>query len=188
MSTRGAIGFRVDGKDKVAYNHCDSYPSYLGKEVVNFIQEHSNSDLRFAARRIELIDESISPTEEQIKVCKDLGLLNLGVSTRSEKDWYCLLREAQGGLRSYMGDNACPFMPDSSDFLMDSLFCEYAYIINLDDNILEFYVGGANPASKGRYAKDGGVPLVKEWSLCDVRNGYENANSLVEEMKMDKVS
>ena len=38
-------------------------------------------------------------------------------------------------------------------FLFNSLFCEYAYIINLDDRMLEFYVGfNENPDARGRYA------------------------------------
>jgi hypothetical protein len=47
-------------------------------------------------------------------------------------------------------------MADAHDFLLDSVFCEYAYIVNLDDMTLEFY-GGFNdkkfPAGVGgRYA------------------------------------
>ena len=38
MGTSGAIGFVVDGKEFVAYNHFDSYPENLGKEVVEFIR------------------------------------------------------------------------------------------------------------------------------------------------------
>ncbi len=26
MGTRGAYGVRIDGQDKIAYNHSDSYP------------------------------------------------------------------------------------------------------------------------------------------------------------------
>lgn len=32
--TRGAVGFRVDGVDKVTYNHSDSYPGGLGAAVL----------------------------------------------------------------------------------------------------------------------------------------------------------
>lgn len=40
-----------------------------------------------------------------------------------------------------------------NDFLKDSLFCEYAYIINLTTNSLEYYEGfNKNPKASGRYA------------------------------------
>ena len=54
-------------------------------------------------------------------------------------DWYCLLRHAQGDLNVYK--NGLRYMIDNHDFIKDSLFCEYAYIINLDTKRLEFYVG-----------------------------------------------
>ena len=42
---------------------------------------------------------------------------------------------------------------DYSSFLANSLFGEYAYIINLDEKVLEFYCGGnKNPDGNGRYA------------------------------------
>lgn len=41
-----------------------------------------------------------------------------------------------------------------NEFLYDSLFYEYAYIINLDTNMLEFYTGfNKDPNANGRYAK-----------------------------------
>ena len=44
-------------------------------------------------------------------------------------------------------------MIDKQDFLHDSLFCEWAYIINLTDNILEVYTGFQKEKPKGRYSE-----------------------------------
>jgi len=42
------------------------------------------------------------------------------------------------------------------DFMADSVYCEYAYILNLDTEELEFYRGGnTNPDAAGRYAAKG---------------------------------
>ena len=42
MGTRGAVGYfgKLNGENlhKVTYNHYDSYPSGLGKQVVEYIQ------------------------------------------------------------------------------------------------------------------------------------------------------
>ena len=43
------------------------------------------------------------------------------------------------------------FMIDNEDFLKDSLFCEWAYIINLDTNKLEVYEGFQTTKSETRY-------------------------------------
>jgi hypothetical protein len=42
MSTRRILGVRVSGIDKLTYNHSDSYPSYLGNNVVQFSRELSH--------------------------------------------------------------------------------------------------------------------------------------------------
>lgn len=54
-------------------------------------------------------------------------------------------------------DKHCPVKNYSIDnsFILDSLFCEYAYIINLDQNVLEFYIGfNKDKNEMGRYAKE----------------------------------
>ena len=35
MSTRGFIGFVAGAKTSIAYNHSDSYPDYLGHQMLN---------------------------------------------------------------------------------------------------------------------------------------------------------
>ena len=45
MGTRGVIGFRIDDKDKVMYNHMDSYPEYLGVKILEDIDEIISLDV-----------------------------------------------------------------------------------------------------------------------------------------------
>jgi hypothetical protein len=150
MGTRGAVGFRANSKDKVQYNHMDSYPSYLGEEVLSFISKSSLQELKEIADNIVMVDSEAKPTDEQISECAKWT--NLGVSRSSTDDWYCLLRQAQGNLDAYK--NGLKYMLDAGMFLYDSLFCEFAYIINTDENVLEFYTGfnTRKTKSRGRYA------------------------------------
>lgn len=150
MGTRGCYGFRINASDKVTYNHFDSYPEGLGVTVVEFIRNTSDDEMKEIAKKIELVSECNLPTPEQITICKEAGLVNLDVNSGKEEDWYCLMREAQGDLSVY---KKIPYMTDSKDFLADSLYCEWAYIINLDESVLEVYRGfNRNPVSTGRYA------------------------------------
>ena len=136
MGTRGLYGFRKNGVDKLTYNHWDSYPSCLGRSMIEFIQEYC-LNLNDIYRKIILVDEDSKPTERQIKECKSLA--DLSVSEKSLEDWYCLLRNAQGKPEMY--GQGLRYMIDNKNFILDSLFCEYAYVINLDTKKLEIYKG-----------------------------------------------
>ena len=86
MGTRGLYGFRKNGKDKVTYNHWDSYPEGLGIEVIRFCNRHSIEGLRNLYDKIVLIDEESTPTPKQIEWAKEHGLYDPTVSNRSEQN------------------------------------------------------------------------------------------------------
>ena len=195
MGTRGAVGFRANKQDKVTYNHFDSYPSGLGSDVISFIRSHSFEDIQKAAQNIQMVDTSIEPTPQQIKDCAPWT--DLSVSNQSTSDWYCLLRSAQGDLGAYV--QGLKYMNDSKGFLLNSLFCEYAYIINVDTKQLEFYTGFNKKArkTKGRYAdkqpEDSrpdsyyGVALLWKIDLNDILSASdEEVSAMIK--KMDKKS
>lgn len=181
MGTRGAIGFRMNGEDKVTYNHFDSYPSGLGAEILMFVKNHKVEDMKRIVPEIKLVNEQDQPTPEEKLACR--RWTNFNVSSKSDDDWYCLLRDAQGRLESFV-DEGLRYMIDSQLFLVDSLFCEWAYIINLDTDKLEVYKGfNKDPKAAGRYAalQDGprydgdpldyfGVMLLVEYPLKDAAN------------------
>lgn len=79
------------------------------------------------------------------------------------------------------GDGFNNEFQNASDFMFDSLFCEYAYVVNLDTNKLEFYVGfNNNPNANGRYAK-----CNNPCKLSDGSNLYGVA--LKQELPLDEV-
>jgi len=153
MGTRGAIGYfgKLDGENlhKVTYNHYDSYPSYLGKKVVEYIQSRDSDvdNIREDFKKIELVEDG-------------------------DNNNYHDLRDLQGDLDGY---SKVGKMIDNQSFLHDSLFCEWGYIINMNTKKLEIYRGFSDGKVKGRYKdveKDkngyGGVSLLKSIPLEDV--------------------
>ena len=156
MGTRGLYGLRKDGIDKVTYNHWDSYPDVLGFNVSEFCANTSFENLVKIYNNIYLVNEGSTPTSEQRDWCVQCGLYNENVSTRSEEDWYCLLRNIQGDLERLkeLALNGKAYMIDNQSFIRDSLFCEYAYIINLDTKMLEFWTGFQKTPQEGnRYGR-----------------------------------
>lgn len=74
------------------------------------------------------------------------------------------------------------------DFIKNSLFCEYAYIVNIDDEILEFYKGFQHkPQENNRYGQkadeDGYYPckLLMTISFDDIKT--EDIDKIVFQMK-----
>ena len=152
MSTRGIYGIRKNGKDKLSYNHCDSYPDCLGSKIATFCANHLPREIGDLYDRIELISEEIEPTQAQIALLDEDGIS--AVSEHGYKDWYSVLRKYQGNLEALV-NLKYPFMVDNRDFIKDSLFCEYGYIINLDTNKLEFWKGWQKKPQPGnRYGEE----------------------------------
>ena len=182
MGTRGLYGFRKNGIDKTTYNHWDSYPDCLGRTMVEFCQTTSFEEMNKIFDRIVLVDEHTKPTKTQVKEC--IEYYDGSVSVGSPEDWYCLLRGAQGEPNVYK--NGLKYMIDNHDFVKESLFCEYAYIINLDEECLEFWVGfQKEPDEYNRYGtvkEDGYYPcyLLREFDLSYI---YEHTvKEIVKEM------
>ena len=170
MGTRGLWGFRKNEEDKLTYNHYDSYPDYLGRTVVEFVKNHAKEELDNIFKRIVLVDEDTPATAEAMVLCK--RYCDTGVSTQNMTDWYCLLRRSQGCPEAYA--NGLRFMIDSADFIRNSLFCEFAYIINLDENVLEYWIGfQIKPDPKNRYGTEGydkyfPCKMVKKYSFSSI--------------------
>ena len=103
-------------------------------------------------------------------------------------DFYCLLRKAQGDLNAYKTD--LKYMIDSKEFLGNSLFCEYAYIINLDKNVLEFYKGFNKVPQNNRYSKYADekeeykeCKLLAEYPLTEIYEGKITLDNMEEDLE-----
>lgn len=174
MGTRGFITFVVDGVEKTAYQQFDSYPAGLGLTVLEWLRDevHLNNptnrtrlwraahDLR-VVEGAERLTKATPVTPADVERLAEWTDLNVDQGRRvvesGEKlpTWYQLLRGTQGLpgeiLRAGVVENAAKFP-------RDSLFAEWGYVIDLDDNDLEVYQGfQEEPHSVGRFAARGPV-------------------------------
>lgn len=150
MGTRGVTGFRLDGIDKIGYQQFDSYPTGVGRGVVKDLHDllRERSGTEQAIRSLQVVDDKTPPTPDQIE--RLAAFTDLRVSNQSTGDWYCLLRQTQGEPALIL---KAGFVEDSAAFMADSLFCEWGYIANFDENVLEVYRGfQKTPHDQGRYA------------------------------------
>lgn len=185
MGTRGGFGVRADGVDKIGYNQFDSYPEGKGVEFLRtlktLVAEIGMDGLRQKARDLRVVSDKTPPTPEDIERLKPYT--NLGVSEQSTQDWYCLTRESHGKLDKIL---ECGYILDSADFMLDSLFCEWAYVANLDTGKLEVYKGFVKgKPGRGRFAN-----IEPTWSEHDLQQPVEERYfpvSLVAEFDLESL-
>lgn len=141
MNTRGAWGIKRGDKLIVQYNHFDSYPTGLGKQIVEDLNEwYKDAPEEWIKRLNEVLDEvevideekTPQPTEEQLQYIRDEGI-NFD---ENHKEWLYVLSKLQGRVLPYLKGFKY-FLNTGEDWLEDKLFCEWAYIFNLDNNTLE---------------------------------------------------
>lgn len=155
MGTRGTYGVRVNGEDKLTYNHFDSYPDGgLGDWVVGAVKtilaEGTDKYTKLAAD-MRLVSQDSQATPEDIEKYKQF--CDTSVDDGRAENWYVLLRLLQGDLLAQL---RAGIMIQDNEFIKDSLWCEYGYIINFDDGVFEAYEGfQEKPHSKGRYVPRG---------------------------------
>lgn len=191
MGTRGLMGFAYDGELKGQYVHFDAYPDGLGADIAKWIKT-INSDTRFRLvvekfKELIAVDEDVPATEDQ-----KLALLRYydpKVSTGSTDDWYALLRNTQGDPDAML---TAGFYIEGMDFARNSLFCEWAYVVDLDRKVLEVYKGfQKSPPTRGRWAGEGArggycpVELIKEYSFEEIQSSDGLMQKLEEEIYGD---
>ena len=155
MGTRGSVIIIQDKKAKGYYNQYDCYPDGLGEELIEELKKVDKvkdgwKQFMENMKKVKLVKESEKPSEEVQKKYKENGFYSSNVSTGSSEEWYCLLRELQGAkyIRAIMAGKI-EHMVDGTNFIQFSLSCEYAYVVDLDNMVLEFYKGFQKKPQKG---------------------------------------
>ena len=173
MSTRGLIGFRYRDLDMLTYNHYDSYPTGLGVDVALFCARIKNilPETRKAVDCLSLTYGTEKPNDDQILALK-LGSCGrhtdiLWQDHWEDKDWDYIFHDLESMGKSIQDPAfllSFGYMLSNNSFIYDSLFCEWAYIINLDEECLEVYKGlNTDRHAKGRYAKNKNPTSKNYW-------------------------
>lgn len=140
MGTRGFVVIIYRGRYYLIYNHYDSYPEGLGKsliiQLIKLLDKYEYDNLKLKISNLEIVNDSITPTEDDINYLKEYT--NLGVSTRSTNDWYCLLHRCQGSIIRTLeaGYIYCEDITsrDIYDSYIQKSWSEYNYILDFDND------------------------------------------------------
>lgn len=188
MGTRGIYGFHKNNVDKLTYKHYDSYFEGLGDKIVDFIRNTSIEEMEQIFSKITLVSRFNIPNIEQILNC--IEFVDLMVSFHSLSDFYCLLRKTQGDLSVYNKSNL-KYMVDYKDQINNTYMCEYAYIINLDEEIFEIYYPIGKDLLPNRYFNKEMVDrcnLIKTYSLKEIPENWKKECNDIVKMYTKKVA
>lgn len=135
MGTRNLTVVKLDGEYKIAqYGQWDGYPEGQGIKCLNFFR-NLYSDKRF---REEF--------EQKLRLCRFASDEELERDFYTKKNWWNiypeLTRDVGADVLNIVSncENGL-VLYNSIDFAADSLFCEYAWVIDLDENKFEGYTG-----------------------------------------------
>lgn len=136
MGTRHSTVVFHDGKYKVAqYGQWDGYVSGQGIGILAFLRDKMRGSFVPKA-----LDKIFYPTDVQIEEYQSIIEKTPNASIRSL--YPSLSRDTGGDILELLQDSTEP-VPLRLDinFLADSLFCEYAYIVDFDKGTFEVYRG-----------------------------------------------
>ena len=154
MGTRSCYGFRSEGKDYLMYSQFDGYPTGLGLKLMNQLKDLTVCNMKTGIVRLVAVDEDSEPKDvlDNEEYQELFEMFHQDVSNGT--DWYSFLRCSQQNISIYFTEEKpLKYFIESNNFIHDSLFCEYAYIVNLDTEMLEFYRGYNTSINSGRYTE-----------------------------------
>lgn len=150
MGTRNLTCVFEDGAYRVAqYGQWDGYPSGAGATVLKFCQEHlrnlAGRDAFKAQCRslVEVTNEQLKEWYREAGHNSDSKWVDWDVSKKFAAAHPHLHRDCGAGILELIRQDKVREINNEIDFAADSLFCEWAYVIDLTANTLEVY-GGFN--------------------------------------------
>lgn len=145
MGTRNLVAVKLDGEYKVAqYGQWDGYPSGQGATVLDFLAKWDRPAFEAKVRAASfLTTEEVDAINSTIKA--------EGLQDRWQSRWPELSRDAGADILGMIAaDEPGMKLRNSIEFAADSLFCEWAYVLDLDANTLEVFRGfNKTPLAEG---------------------------------------
>jgi len=192
MGTRHLIAVQSEGEYKIAqYGQWDGYPSGQGTTVLSFLSEEGNiAKLKDALNKCRFIEDEGRDKEFIESYNKNTPEWSNDPDNRTEaqRHWfesYCT-RDLGGKILESVAKSEDDeiLLRDNITFAHDSLFCEYAYVIDFDTNTFEVFEGfNESPLTEGRFVTDDSkverlkddhdrkyhpVKLLKSYSLSEL--------------------
>lgn len=189
MGTRHLIAVQLDGEYKIAqYGQWDGYPAGQGKTVLNFLR---SADLDVFKEKVRnctwATDEQFEDQWVAAGAPRGAESVPMSIADKFEQLFPENSRNTGAKILDivYRADKPLA-LRNNIDFAQDGLFCEYAYVIDLDANTLEVYTGfHKEPVLEGRFAGPMESGHDKSYGPIQIRGTWSlDALPTVEDLKV----
>ena len=163
MGTRHLTCVVIDKQFKVAqYGQWDGYPSGAGKIIVDFIKTKMKPET--FRKKLQALKETTDAEvgRRWMSVGADgSGMVTMDVVEKFKAKFPHLNRDCGAGILKLIQNGKAKEVQMQLDFAQDSLFCEWAYVVDMDKEVLEVYKGfNKKPVPKtNRFYSE--KPLIK---------------------------
>lgn len=184
MENMGTFGFIYNNKEYLIYNKFYSEPESLGADILSFIINANNygwNVLKDNVLKLKSIYNFNILDEDILK--KYVETYNISDSEKLFMDPQYLEREVEGlDWLVEIYNSRLEHWPIDNRFILDSLNCEFGYILNLDYMCLEFYIGNQKrPQINNRF---GILNTIDEYYPCKLVGVFKffniNDESMIE--------
>jgi len=134
MGTRNLTLVKKNNKYPVAqYGQWDGYKGGQGRTVLNFLKSWNRAEFEENLEKVSFITEedAAEMNANLEKTGKEISELYPALSRDTAAEILQMIHNSPEGLK----------LSNRLNFASDSLFCEWAYLIDLDRNVLEVYEG-----------------------------------------------
>lgn len=126
------------------YGQWDGYPSGQGVKILNFLKKVKMDKFKEKLNNVRFTnDDDIKKIQEFFdSIGAHDGWLTMEQSAKYHKAYPYMSRDIGGDILDLVYESKDEvLLQDSTSFAGNSLFCEWAYLIDLDNNQLEVYEG-----------------------------------------------
>jgi hypothetical protein len=143
------------------YGQWDGYPAGQGRDVLNFLKTVNMDRFKKRLKQVRFFNEKDESALKKFmkEIGAEDGWLDMDQAAMYHKKYPFLSRNNGADILTMITESKGKVvLRNSLDFASDSLFCEWAYLIDLDKNVLEVYEGfNHQPLEEGQRFKD--MPL-----------------------------
>lgn len=145
MGTRHLICVVANNEYKVAqYGQWDGYPSGQGEDILTFLTSELDKELLLSKldQTFEATDDQINQWYKEAGNDRNDGFVDYGIAKKFSSMFPSLSRDTGSRILSIIQNSEQP-VPIRLDkgFAADSLFCEWAYVVDFDKNTFEVFEG-----------------------------------------------